>query len=458
MTDRTIRPGALLGVLFLGVLMAALFLAVVGPALPAVGETFGVSERGLAWVFNVFVLCNLVGLPLMAKLSDVFGRRTVYVFDVLLFGMGALLAGLAPSFEVLLAGCGVQGLAASGIFPVASAVVGDVFPAERRGRALGVLGAVYGIAFIVGPLLASVLLPYGWSWLFLLDVPLAAAVAVAGWRMLPASRPAGARALDWRGILVLGVALGALTYGFNRIEADAFFASVASPAVWPFVVGALVLVPVFVWVERRAADPVLRLGLLKNGQVVRAGLLAFGAGLAEAAFVFLPLLAVAAFGVPKSVASRMLLPLTVAVFIGSPLAGRLLDRVGVRAIALGGSLLLAAGMAVVGLGPPTRAVFYAGTVLIGLGLAALLGSAISYILLNESRIEERTVAQGISTLFISIGQLLGAALIGALAASEADPLAGYQDAFVMIAVVAFALVVLSAGLRSRARAARAPSA
>ena len=449
LTEKTIRPARLLTILFLGVLMGALFLAFVGPALPAIGETFSKSERALSWVFNVFVLMNLVGLPLMAKLSDVFGRRLVYVLDVLLFGAGATVAAFSPTFGWLLVGCGMQGLAASGIFPVASAVVGDVFEAGRRGRALGVLGAVYGIAFLIGPLIAAEMLKVGWSYLFLLNVPLALGLALAGYRMLPASRPAAKRKLDWQGIVVLAASLAALTFGLNQIDAGRVAESLASPLAWPFLVVAVVLVPVFVAVERRAEDPLLRLSLLKNRQVIRAGGLAFGAGLTEAAFVFLPLLAVAAFDVPKSVASRMLLPLTAAVFLGAPVAGRVLDRVGSRAIALFGSVAMAAGLAVVGLWPASKAAFYGGSVLIGLGLAGLLGSAISYILLHAARVEERTVAQGISTLFISVGQLVGAALIGALAASAADPVAGYGGAFLAIAVVALLLGILAAGLKKR---------
>ncbi len=122
--------------------MVALDIAIVGPALPAIQDTFGVSERAIAWVFSMFVLFNLVGLPLMAKLSDVFGRRLVYTLDILLFGVGSIIVAFSPSFTVLLIGRAVQGVAASGIFPVASAVIGDVFEPERRGRALGVLGAV----------------------------------------------------------------------------------------------------------------------------------------------------------------------------------------------------------------------------------------------------------------------------------------------------------------------------
>lgn len=442
-------PRALLLILFLGVLMAALDIAIVGPALPAIREHFGVDERTIAWVFNTFVLFNLVGLPFMAKMSDLFGRRVLYVADVLLFAAGSLVVALAPSFEVLLVGRAVQGLGASGIFPAASAVVGDAFPPERRGRALGMLGMVFGLAFIVGPIVGGILLRFGWSWLFVVNLPLAAFVAAAGWRRLPASPPPAGRTLDWKGVGTLGVMLAALAYGISRLDTGDGLASLASAQVWPFLAVSAVLAPVFVRVERRAREPLVRLSLFESRQVLLAGLLAAGAGLTEAAFIFFPALAVADFGVAKSTASFMLLPLVFAVAVGSPVLGRRVDRVGSRAVILLSTALLTAGLAVVGLVGGARAAFYAGSVLIGLGLSGLLGSALSYILLNESQAGERAVAQGVITLFISIGQLVGGALIGAVVTSVGAGPAGYRSAFQVIAGVTFVLTLLALGLKRR---------
>ncbi len=125
------KRNQILLVLFIGVLMGALDIAIVGPALPAIQKTFGVGERTLAWMFSIYVLFNLIGTPLMAKLSDLFGRRMVYVLDVSLFAAGSLLVALSPSFSVVLVGRAIQGFGAGGIFPVASAVIGDTFPARK---------------------------------------------------------------------------------------------------------------------------------------------------------------------------------------------------------------------------------------------------------------------------------------------------------------------------------------
>lgn len=295
-------------VLFTGVLMGALDIAIVGPALPAIRSFFGVDDRAAAWIFTIYVLFNLVGTPLMAKLSDLFGRRSIYMLDVLLFALGSLLVALSPTFGVLLLGRAVQGLGAGGIFPVASAVIGDTFPPEKRGSALGLIGAVFGIAFLIGPILGGILLIFGWHWLFVINLPVAAVIIAVSMRTLPGARPRQQRPFDWRGMVVLAALLASLAYGINRLDTSRVLASLAAADVWPFLLIGLLLIPVFGRIERSAEEPVLRLGLFRSRQVVLASAFAAGAGLGEAALVFVPALLVAAFGVATSTASFMLVP------------------------------------------------------------------------------------------------------------------------------------------------------
>ena len=235
MDDKT-RNKVLL-VLFLGVLMGALDIAIVAPALPSIQAFFGVGDRVLTWTFTIYVLFNLIGTPLMAKLSDTFGRRSIYTLDVTLFALGSLIVALSPAnlFAMLLVGRALQGFGAGGIFPVASAVIGDTFPPEKRGGALGLIGAVFGLAFLVGPILGGVILTFtGWQWLFIINLPIALAVIILGWRVLPVTHPATTRPFDWAGMLTLGVMLASLAFGLNQINVQNFFPSLLSLNVWPF--------------------------------------------------------------------------------------------------------------------------------------------------------------------------------------------------------------------------------
>ncbi len=447
--ENTRRKNILL-VLFLGVLMGALDIAIVGPALPVIKASFGVDDRSGAWIFTIYVLFNLISVPLMAKLSDAIGRRQIYVLDVTLFALGSLIVALSPSLAVLLAGRAIQGFGAGGVFPVASAVIGDTFPPEKRGSALGLIGAVFGIAFLIGPILAGVLLKFtSWHWLFIVNLPIAAVVIAMSLRLLPATHPAVQRSFDLAGMVVLGVMLAALTYGINQIDTAHFGESLATLNVWPFLLLAALLIPAFIFVERRALNPIVHLSLFRSRQVTVVSFIAVGAGLGDASIVFVPSLIVAAFGVKAETASFMLVPAILAMGFGSPFAGRMLDRAGSKVVLLMGSACVAAGMFVVGFLGTNIIFFYLSALLAGFGLGILLGAPLRYVILNEAPASERAAAQGVLTLDTSIGQLVSSALVGAVAASLGGGVAGYSTAFLSVGAVMLLMTVMTIGLKSR---------
>ncbi len=453
MNDKT--RNQILLVLFLGVLMGALDIAIVAPALPSIQKFFAVGDRALTWAFTIYVLFNLIGTPLMAKFSDRYGRRAIYTLDVALFAAGSLIVALSPAnlFGVLLAGRAIQGLGAGGIFPVASAVIGDAFPPEKRGGALGLIGAVFGLAFLVGPILGGVLLSFaGWQWLFLINLPIALAVIFMGLKTLPVARPAAQRPFDSAGMATLGAALAALAYGLNQIDAQNFFASLVSLNVLPALLAGVFLLFIFARVERKASDPVLDLRLFKSRQTVLASILSAGAGLGEVGMVFIPALAVAAMPdmINKQNASYLLMPVVLAMAVGSPLVGKMLDKFGSKAMVLSGTALLTAGMLMLS-GRLTYLLwgFIASGVVIGLGLSSLLGAPMRYIMLNEASAEDRTAAQGVITLFTSIGQMTSSAAVGAVAASMGGGVKGYASAYLVIGAVSAVMTLLAFGLKNQ---------
>ncbi len=167
--------------------------------------------------------------------------------------------------------------------------------------------------------------------------------------------------------------------------------------------------------------------------------------------LFLGALAVAAFGVTSSQASFMMMALVVALFIGSPVAGRLLDKVGSRAVIIGGTALLAAGMLVLALLGSQLYGYYVGSILVGFGLASLLGAPIRYIMIAEAPVADRTAAQGVATISTSVGQLVGGAVVGAIAASVGGGISGYSAAYLVIGGIAVVLTGLAFGLKSRSQ-------
>ncbi len=461
MTAKEKSRGALLAVLFFGVLMGALDIAIVAPALHPIQEEFGVDSRLVAWVFSVYLLFSLIGTPLMAKLADLRGRRLVYVADIVLFAAGSLvvvLGGIIGKFWVLLAGRAVQGLGAGGIFPVASAVIGDTVAPERRGSALGLIGAVWGLAFILGPILGGLLLPLGWPVLFLINVPVALALIGFSLKVLPGHARGDSPPLDLRALLLLGLALASFTLGINRIDISRAAQSLLSLGVWPFLAGGAAFLALLVAGERRkkTGNPLFPAHLFRNPQLTRVYLVSSIYGLAQASFSFIPLLAMAAFGASEgksgltaAQSSYLMMPMVLAMAVASPVVGRLLDRIGSRLIVLGGATVAALGFVAMGLGSDAMIGFIGGELLLGAGLAALAGAPLRYIVLAESPAADRTVAQGLTSLFTSMGSVIGSALIGGAAASMGGSWKAWADTFLLVSIPMSAAVAIALFLKPR---------
>lgn len=446
MTTADAPPRGVLPVLFAGVLMAALDTAMVGPALPAIQRDLAPGTLLLSWVLGIFALGTLLATPFMAKLSDRYGRRPVYLLCIALFAAGSLLVALSGNITMLLISRALQAIGAGGIFPVASAVIGDMWPREKRGAALGILGSVFGIGFLFGPLFGALLLPLGWQTLFLVNLPIAAWL---GWRAA-AVLPAPSAELrhtrftfDWAGAALLTVLLVSVSLGVGRLSPGAMtLGTTLLLAAW--LTACLVA---FVTVERRAADPILPTGLFRSRPVRAAAILGVGSGLTEGSLAFLPTLAVAGLAVSESRASLLLLPVILALAVLAPFAGRLLDRVGPRYVLLAGVILITAGLATFGLASFTLTGFIVAGLLTGAGMASLTGAPLRYVLLSEAPEGGRASAQALLAIFQGSGRLLSASLIGAIAfGGTAD---AYRSALLVLAVLIASLLGVIPLLRNR---------
>jgi len=444
------RNGKILALLFTGVLMGALDISIVGPAIPAIEQTIKIDHRSLSWIFSIYVLFNLVGVTFLAKLSDLFGRRNIYIISVAIFALGSAIVSLSDDITVLLIGRAVQGFGASGIFPVASAVIGDIYPPEKRGQTLGMIGAVFGIAFIIGPVIAGLLLLwFKWNALFLINLPIAAVVIFYSWRLLPSKKSEMKPHFDWTGMVFIAILLSSFAYGINNIEASEGLMGILSIDVFPFLLLTLITLPLFIFFEKRSPSPVVKIELFDVKQIRIVGLVAFGTGIIQSVTIFVPEMAVTVFGVSTSQASFMLIPFVLAIAIGSPVAGRLIDKIGSRFIVMAGLFLAATGLLIFYFNSASRVNFYTAGIFMGLGSAMLQGSALRYIMLNEVKSSDRALGQGIITLFSSTGQMTGATLIGIIVASMSTRIEGYSQSFLIIAVIALSVMLMSFRLKSR---------
>jgi EmrB/QacA subfamily drug resistance transporter len=430
--------------------MAALDISIVGPAIPSIEKTISMNQKDLSWIFSIYVLFNLVGISLMAKLSDFFGRRWIYLFSAALFGIGSLIVASSQDITVLLIGRGIQGFGSSGIFPVAAAVIGDVFPVEKRGRALGLLGAVFAIAFILGPFIAGfVLLYFTWNTLFLINIPVVILLIFWGYFLLPSKRMEQKMKFDLTGVILMGIILAAYSVGVNNIRTDHFVESITTFPVLPLLLAAGILTPILIMLEKTTDVPVLDVRLFTSRQVLLVGFIAVGLGLFQSSIVFLPKLAVALFGVVPSRASFMLLPVVIAAAIGSPIGGRLVDKIGSRIIIFTGLMIATIALFLMSVVFKNVVYFYCAEGLLGLGLA--IRASLSYIMLNEVSVKERASTQAVLLIFISVGQLTGSALIGALTSAADKGVTGFGLAFLIMGILSFLLVVASFFLKGRKR-------
>ncbi len=426
--------------------MGALDLAIIGPALPGIQAEFGISTRQLSVLFNAYVLCQMIGTPLLAKFSDRVGPRTAYVVSVGLFGLGSLLLVLATEPAMLYWGRAIQGFGAGGVVPIAAAIIGSTLPPQERGPALGTLGTVFGLAFIIGPVLGGLLLPFGWHWLFLINLPIAAVLIAGAFRLLPATKPPARKPLDVAGIATLSLLLTALVFGLNGLDTTAIFASLLSWPVALALVLALSLMPVFWRIETRAVDPIIRPGLFKSGPVVIASLIGAGIGAIQSAGTFYPALAIAATGVSASTASWLLLPGVVGATIASPVSGRLINRVGTRRIVIVSLAMVVASVLMFAFAPISIPVFVLASFVGSTGLGGVLGAPLRLVILDNCLPAERGSAQGILSNLTSVGRLLGATFVGSVAASVGGGIEGYQAAFMGMVVVAAAMLALGLAL------------
>ena len=437
----------LVQVLFVGVFMAALDSAIVGPVLPALRAAFGIDNRTAGLLSTVFSLCSMCSTALMAYFSDRHGRRPVYLASVALFALGSLCIAAAPSFDLLLLSRAIQGIGAGGIAPVASAVIGDVFTAERRGRVLGLLGATHGMAFVLGPPLATALTStLGWRWLFLVNIPVALVVLYLGARSLPGQRSGAAPGpVDAAGIAVTLLFLLCLVMGISRL-AD----SATGMLLWPwFLAASGVLLAALVAIEKRQAHALIPIALFANQQLAFVYLLTLGVGFSMGGIVFLTTIATLAYGVSVEHAGLALLPLVLCSMVGSMAAGRLLNRLGARNMVIFGFALLTLGYLQSAVPQTGLSAFVVASVLVGIGLGVVVSGALRAIAIDEAPPTLRGTAQGLINIFNAVGTLLAVTFISATADFEGGGLSGFNHAYLTVGVSMFVMLLIAFGLQRK---------
>ncbi len=340
--DHRARTEILIGIL-LALFLSALDQTIVGTAMPKIlTELKGIDLY--TWVVTVYLLTSTITGPIYGKLSDQFGRKNLLLFGVFLFLLGSALSGLSQDMIQLIIFRGIQGLGAGSIFPIALAVIGDLFTPRERGRYQGLFGAVFGISALIGPALGGYLTDsISWHWVFYVNIPIGAVALFIIWRLLPPLKTAGVtRKIDYLGVTVFTAALVPILIGLTNAQQHDW----TDPLVGGLIVLGLALGAVFLWIETRAAEPIIPLGLFRNRtyaiSIVATFMASFGF---FGAVLFLPLWYQVVNGSSATSSGYQLLPLLAGLIISSIASGQIVSRSGrYKWLTVGALVVLSVGM------------------------------------------------------------------------------------------------------------------
>ncbi|WP_292609104.1 MFS transporter [Methanobrevibacter sp. UBA188] len=451
MTEKTLdtRTRNLILILFLiGVFMGSLDTGIIGPVLPSIEQSFNLTSRESSWIFTLFVIFFMIGSPVMAKFSDFYGRKKIFILDVVLFGIGSCLIAFSANIESIFLGRIIQGFGCGGIFPVGGAFIGDAFPLEERGKALGILGSVFGISAIGGPLVGAALIPYGWNWCFTINIPISIFIILFALYILPDTESKRKLKIDYLGIIILSLLSIFLAYGLNQIDSSNFISSLLSSKVLPFLLIFIILIPIFFRVEKRAEESIVAIHMLKNKEIRIACVETLAYGIIYSSAIFIPSLVILSMGLNDQLASLMLIPILGANAVAAPILGKILDSTGSRKIMMVGTILLTIGLIAIAIYPNNFLLFIIAGCLVGVGLVTIIGAPLRYIVLSEAKPTERGAGQAIVNMLSSAGQLIGGALIGGIIASFAG-IMGHKISLILASAVAFVAFLFTLKLKSR---------
>jgi EmrB/QacA subfamily drug resistance transporter len=411
--------------LMLGMFLAALDQTIVSVALPTiVGDLGGLNH--LSWVVTAYLLASTVSTPIYGKLGDMYGRKPVFLVAILIFLAGSMLAGLSQSMGELIGFRAMQGIGAGGLMVGAQAIIADIVPPRERGRYMGLIGSVFAVASVAGPLLGGFLVTHlSWRWVFYVNVPIGILAVVIVSTRLHLHTPHTRHRIDYLGAALLTGGVGALilvaTWGRTQ------YAWGSGQIVGLGVVG-VVLLAIFVWWELRAAEPILPLQLFRSRIFSVANAMGFTIGMAMfGAIIFIPLFLQIVYGLSAQSSGLRTIPLMAGLLVTAILSGRAISRIGrYRPFPIAGTAVLVVGMFLLSLlrvdTPPWVASAYMVVVGVGLGLVMqVLVLAVQ----NDARPQEIGVATASATFFRSMGGAFGVALFGTIFASRlTDQLAG----------------------------------
>jgi EmrB/QacA subfamily drug resistance transporter len=417
----SLSPRAKLEILFatlLALFMFALDQTVVGVALPRIITDLSGNEL-YTWSITIYLLTSTISGPIYGKLSDLFGRRPIFIFGVSLFLVGSVLCGLSQEMWQFVLFRGIQGLGGGAVFPVAIAVVADLYNPQERGKYLGFFGAAFGLSSILGPAIGGIITDnFGWHWIFFVNVPVGLLSLFVIFRLMPAiKRPEAARYIDYVGAVLFTAAIAPILIGLsNKSVADW-----ADPWVGGMILVGFVFLAIFLWWESRFPEPIIPLSLFRirtfTISVIAMFMAAFGF---FSAIIFLPRWYQVVAGSSATESGYNILPLVGALIVSATMSGQIVARTGkYKALIFGSLVLLAGGLYLMtNLHANTEPLpLWLWMIVVGLGVGP---SFAVFALIVQNAVSPRDIGVASSNLgfFQQIGGTVGLTIAGTIFASR----------------------------------------
>lgn len=408
----------IIGALMLTMLLGALDQTIVSTALPRIASELNGLNK-LSWVATAYLLTSAIVTPIYGKISDSIGRKKVFLFSIVVFLIGSMLAGLAQNIDQLVIFRAIQGIGGGGIMSLSLAVIGDIVPARQRGRYQGYFGAVFGLSSVAGPLLGGLFTEHlSWRWIFYINVPLGlvAMVALILWLHLP--KPERHHSFDTLGsslmagsvgALLLALTWGGVTYAWGSNVIIGLFAAV------------LVLGSAFIWWERRVPEPIFP-GRLFRGDIFRvSSILSLLTGMIMlGSIIFIPMYQQIVRGDSPTVSGLLLLPLVAGIITGSISSGRIISKTGrYRMFPIVGNALLIVGLFLFSHLQVDTAQWVMSIWMYILGAGVGLSMQVTTLAVqNSSERRDLGTSTSIIVFFRSLGSSLGTAIFGTILTSR----------------------------------------
>lgn len=397
----------------LGIFIGAMDDGIVSPARTIIADALNVSADVSIWMITIYTLVYAVVMPISGKLADRYGKKKLFVISIAIFGIGSALSGISDylnSYSFLIVARVIQAVGGGGIMPIATAFIGESFPKEKRGSALGITGATYGIATTLGPTIGSAILNLfgndNWGILFFINVPICIIVLLISIKVKIQEPKYTDRKLDVKGSVILSLMILGIMYGVTNLNFHDFYSSITSTKVYPYLIIFVVLLPIFIYLEKKAEDPVLNLNFFKNRNIVITLIMAFVVGCGMMSVVFIPQFGENVLRIPQGSGGYLITIVALCSGMAAPIGGKFIDKFSAKAVLLVGftfsivsSLLLALNVCKTNSAP----MLFIALILMGIGMGLTMGTPLNYLMQVNVKKTDASSAQATVSLIKSLG-------------------------------------------------------